>query len=295
METLHRNGGLRGDQRRTKEEFSVSAFHSDRSLGEAEVELYGEGGVGTCLIRNSLDTLYSGEVAASGAVFTVKALSSSIEIQGIEFANVNADDDSTVQIYVRQGTSFSSNKVDWTQLATTTSVRSPDGLGAIVPRADMTAGVTMAQGDERTFYISLGSNNLKMADSSASSGSAFQSDDYLQLNVGESVAAGAEFSASRTPNRAFQGKLHYRVIKPCNTLTTETKLVFPFAAEPATDAQKLNDAVSAGFNKLLTDEADLARWTTAYGLKINSLTLKSKGTLGTCLCCLELHKIIARQ
>lgn len=284
METSYRRSGIGGDTFQEKNGSAVSTFHSSegssksRLLGEADVDTFG--GQGTCQLRNSLDTLYNGEIAAAGAVFTVKALTNSIDIQGIEFANVEATDGSPVLIYARKGKDFSTNRGDWIQLATSTSVPSPDGLGAIAPRADMTRSVAMNQGDEWTFYISLQSNNLKMAESSAGAGASYQTDDYLQLNVGESVAVGPEFSSSRTENRAFQGKLHYRVLKPCNTLGMKTELIFPFAAEPGIDRRDLNSAVSAGFDSLLADEPDLARWATVHGLNIDGITLKSKGKLG---------------
>jgi hypothetical protein len=279
---------LRGDPRRLGSPeivTYVSDFHSDvvlhhsRSLGEPDVDLYVSGGEGTCQIRNSLETLYSGETAAFGAVFTVQALTDNLDIQGIEFSNMEASKESAVKIYIRPGASFSSNPSDWILLVSTTSVASPDGLGAIAPRADFSRSVSVLPGSPWMFYVSLESGNLKIADSTAT-GSSYQADAFLQLNVGESVAAGAEFEASRTANKAFQGKLYYSVLKPCNTLGTETKFIFPFATESGTDRVALNAAVSAGFEKLLVDEKDLARWVNLYGLTIKTLTLKTKGSQG---------------
>jgi hypothetical protein len=256
--------------------------HSPRLLGEPDVGLYVSGGEGTCQIRNSLDTLYNGENAAFGAVFTVQALTDPLDIQGIEFANnLNAGDEgAVVNIYVLPNANgFSSNKDDWIKLASTTSVASPDGIGSIAPRADFTRSVAISPGNPWTFYVALENGNLKMADSTAT-GTSYQQDDFLRLNVGESLASGAEFTAARTANRAFQGKLHYRVLKPCNTLATETEFVFPFATEAGTDRVALNAAVSAGFEQLLIDEKDLVRWVNLYGLVIKTINLKSKGSQG---------------
>lgn len=289
-EALERKTGLRVEPRILDDNASiryssVAGFHSDglghqsRSLGEADVGLFASGGPGTCQIRNSLDTLYNGETAAFGAVFTVQALTNSVDIQGIEFANMEASKESAVKIFVIKSDTFSSNPNDWIELASTTSVPSPDGLGAIAPRADFTRSVSFNQGDVWTFYVSLESGNLKMADS-GTTGSSYQVDNFLQLNVGESMDTGAEFTAARTPNKAFQGKLYYRVLKPCNTLGTQTELIFPFATDAGTDRVALNAAVSAGFERLLANETDLVRWVNVYGLAIKTITLKSLGSQG---------------
>ena len=78
-----------------------------RSLAEADVSLYKVAGNGTCQIRTSLDTLYDGEVAATGVTFSVQALETTVDIQALEFAYSPGSSTSKIDIYARKGTSFS--------------------------------------------------------------------------------------------------------------------------------------------------------------------------------------------
>ena len=259
-----------------------SREEASRFLRETDTDLV-PGSPGTCQLRTSLDTLYTGEETAHGVIFSVRALVGQIEIQGFEFANLESVTDPVVKIYGRRGTTFSSDPTQWTELSWTTAVKSPDGLGAISPRADMVQSITLENaGDEYLIYFTLNSATLQVADTSAqaTTGSAYEVDDVLQLNVGEAIEGSNEFTGTRTPNRAFQGKLHYRVKKACNTLGIRTELSFPFAAEPGTDRRELNTAVSAGFQTLLTEEADLARWRNVHGLSIDGVELRTKGERG---------------
>ena len=256
----------------------------ERSLSEADVSLYTVGGNGTCQIRTSLDALFDGdEVTAAGVAFSVQALDSSLDIQALEFANPSDGDGSTINIYARKGGNFSTTASDWITLATAvTSAVSPDGLGMIVPRAEMEQAVTIAAGEIWTIYISSSTPNIKLISTKLATGYRYQVDDYLQVNVGEAIGVGAEFSSSRTPGRMFQGRLFYRVLKPCSEMTTTTEYTFPFATASGIDSTKLKDAVTSGLNKLLTDEADLKRWTQVHGLSIKNVGLKSKGPSGMC-------------
>jgi len=238
------------------------------------------GGSGSCQIRSSLDTLVDGDVAATGVTFSVQAIGTSLDIQALEFANTKESSSSKITVYARKGTSFSTTASDWTTLASTTSVPSPDGLGMMIPRAEMKQPLTIAAGETWTIYISSSAANIRLASTTNSTGSSYQVDDFLQLNVGESMTDGAAFSASRTGNRGFQGKLYYRVVKPCQALSTETESVFPFAAASGIDNAQLKNAMTSGFKNLLTDQADLKRWSQVNGLTIKNITLQSKGAEG---------------
>lgn len=111
---------------------------NERSLAEAEVDLYNEAGGGSCHIRTSLLSFNNGYVAATGVTFSVQAFGAQLEIQAIEFANTPDSTPSTVSIYARKGTSFSTTATDWIALAfETTSVVAPDGLGMMVPRVEI--------------------------------------------------------------------------------------------------------------------------------------------------------------
>lgn len=257
----------------------VTSFHEGRDLSRADIDLLA-GTPGTCQVRTSLDTLYTGEVKSYGAVFTIRALTDPVEIQSFEFANIDSDGSHDVNIYAKSDTVFSTNLRDWTELTSARSVRSADGLGAISPRAQMQNSITLSAGEEALVYLTLNTPNLRMAETADPVGTVYQSDDFLELMVGQSIEDLPELMGTRTGNRAFQGKLHYRVLKDCSTLGTETELTFPFAAEPGTDRRELNAAVSAGFINLLNEEADLARWQNVYGLSIDGVELRTKGALG---------------
>jgi hypothetical protein len=253
---------------------------TERSLAEANVDLYNVGGSGTCQIRSSLDTAVDGNVAATGVTFSVQAIGTSLIIQAIEFANTKGSSSSEINIYARKGTSFSTTASDWTTLASTASVASSDGLGMMIPRAAMKQPLTVAAGEVWTIYISSSAANIKLTSTTKSTGSSYQVDSFLQLNVGESIKDGAAFSASRTGNMGFQGKLYYRVLKPCQDLVTDTQSVFPFAATSGIDPTELNNALTTGFHNLLTDQGDLKRWSQVNGLAIKNISLKSKGAEG---------------
>ena len=95
------------------------------------MEAYGNDGF--CMVRTSLDNLYSGSLVASGTMFSVTA-KEYIEILSFEFSNLPSDNDLEVDIYTCSGTeciSVSNGPMQWTKLSATIAVDSPNGLRPI--------------------------------------------------------------------------------------------------------------------------------------------------------------------
>jgi hypothetical protein len=169
----------------------------------------------------------------------------------------------------------------WTKLSATIAVDSPNGLGAVAPRADMQRSVQMTAGESRSFYFTLKSQHLQVdtPDEGVVTGAPFISDDRLQINVGVSLRF-YPFPKLVDMDRAFQGKIHYRSIEPCDQWEESTEITMPFAVNATGDIRDVNAALTNGFADVLDSEAILSRLKNLHGLRLDGLDAKNKGTRG---------------
>ena len=243
-----------------------------------------EGGEAICQVRADLSTPSNGTVGVVtyGAVFTVTSIANSIDLQALEFSTgskVDVDDlQPTVQIWALNGTTISQNRTDWIKLTSTQAVGSPDGLSAVVPRTDISRPLTMGPGETWTLLASFGSAKvLQMQETDKAIGVVLQEDPYMKINVGQGIGSGEDpFAAIGTTSAVFQGRLHYHVLKPCESMPATTTFPFPIAVKSGIDKTELTNSVQDAFSSLLKDSAGMVRWTQVYGLTLDSVEIGSK-------------------
>lgn len=258
-----------------------------------DVDVFSGGAPGTCQVRDALSTPYDGTFAANGALFTVSALGS-LDILAIEFAtNIEITDENIdmsslpqVQVWARQGTTFSDKPSDWIELANTRAVVSPDRSGVLVPRVEMSQPISLTAGADWSILVSLEGGDekiLRMKGVTDTVGMPFQENDLVKLNVGRSLdSPGDPFQAPRSASMAFQGKLHYRSLKPCSSMTSTTKLPFSFVVKAGAGQSEVQSTVFAIFSTMLRDEANFKRLAQVHNLKLQDVDIGERQAADKC-------------
>ena len=259
--------------------YSHPELNQRRALATA-VDLYSTGGgdTTTCQVRADISTPYNGAITVTnGAVFTVTSIGEYINLQALEFSTGSGNDidalQPAVQIWAQKGTTVSQNRADWIELTSTTAVGSPDGMGAVVPRTDIPNPLPFGPGETWTILVSFGSAKILHMQATANAiGTVHQEDPYIKINVGQGIGSGEDpFAAIGTTSAAFQGRLHYRVLKPCESMPATTKFPFPIAVKSGIDKTQLTSSVQDAFSTLLQNSTSLQRWTQDYGLTLESV------------------------
>jgi hypothetical protein len=213
-------------------------------------------------------------------MFSVTA-KESVEIISFEFASFSIGNDLQVEVYTIQGADYLSvnDQADrWIMIGKTeAAIETIDGLGMIVPRADMLRAIQMLPGDTRSFYFTLKSQHLKLeGNNGATTGQLQLEDDMLQLNVGVSLRV-YPFPELVDMDRSFQGKIHYHSFQPCDDFSLEsTDAVFSFASN-SDDIGAVNLTLTDGLRDMLQDDPELERYTQVHGLQLQTLQAKSRG------------------
>jgi hypothetical protein len=212
-------------------------------------------------------------------MFSVTA-KESVEIISFEFANFPSGDDLQVEVYTIQGADYLSvqDQADkWILIGKTeAAIETIDGLGMIVPRADMLRAIQLLAGETRSFYFTLKSQYLKTEGNDGATGQLQLEDDMLQLNVGVSLRT-YPFPALVDMDRSFQGKIHYHSFQPCDDFDLEsTEAVFSFVSE-SNDIGEVSLALTDGLGDMFQDDPELERYTQVHGLQLQTVQAIPRG------------------
>lgn len=260
---------------------------TSRSLYE-DVELAMAGyGSAICVARASLDTTDSDETnhaAAVGTMFSVKA-KEDIEILGFEFLDLQFDAPLDVQIfmlkpkYLGEYEAASLEKDAWENVvSSSTAKETPEGVGAIVPRADMKKTIPLLANQVASFYFTLKSPHLQLSKSeNLKTGQMYSEDGGLRVDVGIGLKDVFDLSQTdffdylKVANRAFQGKIHYHAIKDCSNFMTSTQIDLLFAYNATASSLDVSQAISDAFRNVLEEEPRLKRMMDQHKLEFESI------------------------
>jgi len=251
------------------------------------VDPYGDGSSGTCQVRGELSTPYEGTTLTNGALFTITANGESLNLQALELSTGTNDIETlqpNLKVLARKGTTISGNINDWIEIASMTALPSPDGSGVVVPRTMFPTSFPIGAGEVWMILVTFSSAEiLQIQQTTDTIGTVSEEDDYLKINVGQTIGQGDNpLSGMGTSSIVFQGRIHYRVLKACDSLVYATKLSFPVAVKSGTDPMALKNSIFDIFSNVVQDVASLQRWTEVYSLALDIVDLEAKGGADNC-------------
>jgi hypothetical protein len=241
-----------------------------------------------CLVTTSLKTeRYISNIGAKGIMFNIQAVDDA-ELLSLEFAvERTAPASMLVQVFYREG-SFSGvngRPQEWTQVADTLALLSPDSKTAIVPAVDFTV-IAMKANTEYALYVSLQTADvLKAYTSVGSIGDVYDTDGIMQRKVGVRFNEGP-FPQTLGDGQAveFEGALHYKSPQLCTDIliTTDVEVEFAVDDDPTeTLLSALSQSVMDAMGAILVLDPVLGQYKKTQLLKVREVTPGFAGRSGT--------------